>query len=92
MSEETGLQVAIVGSLGSIRYRYSIPQDGVLVHKVVHYYLMEPTGGDVALHDHEYDLVDWLDIHAARKRMSYPNEREIVERAASMVLDAVPGE
>ena len=88
VTEETGLEVAIAGELGAIRYRYAIPREGVLIHKVVHYYLMEPTGGDVTLHDHEYDVVDWLDIQAARKRMSYPNERGIVDRVASMVLDA----
>ena len=88
VAEETGLEVAIAGELGSIRYRYAIPDEGVLVHKVVHYYLMEPTGGNVADHDHEYDVVDWLDIEAARKRMSYANERHIIDRVASLVREA----
>jgi 8-oxo-dGTP pyrophosphatase MutT (NUDIX family) len=83
--EETGLEVAIVGEVGSIHYRYSIPSEGVLVQKVVHHFLMEPVGGDVTLHDHEYDVVDWLDIHEATSRMSYANERSIVEKAGALI-------
>ena len=89
VTEETGLQVEIAGDLGSIRYRYAIQREGVLVQKVVYYYLMEPTGGDVSLHDHEYDVVDWVDIHLARERMSYSNDRAVVERAAAMVVGSV---
>lgn len=90
--EETGLQVKITGDLGTIRYRYTIPREGVLVQKVVQYYLMEPVGGDLALHDHEYDVVEWVDIHLARERMSYSNDRGVVERAAALVPDELVGE
>ena len=54
----------------------------VLVQKVVHHFLFEPVGGDVTLHDHEYDVVEWVDIHEAPARMSYANERAVVERDA----------
>jgi 8-oxo-dGTP pyrophosphatase MutT (NUDIX family) len=85
VSEETGLQVAIVQDIGAIHYRYTLPFENVLVSKAVHHYLMEPTGGDVRLHDHEYDVVDWVDIHEATTRMSYANERSIVEKAGALI-------
>lgn len=83
--EETGLQVQIEREIGSINYWYAIAEEKVRVHKVVHHYLMTPTGGDVSLHDHEYDVVDWFDIHEALTRMSYQNERTIVEQAGALL-------
>lgn len=83
--EETGLQVRIDREIGSISYWYAIADEKVRVHKVVHHYLMTPTGGDVSLHDHEYDVVDWFDIHEALARMSYQNERAIVEKAGALL-------
>ena len=47
--------------------------------------LMTPVGGDISLHDHEYDVVSWVDIHEAALRMSYGNERTIVEKAAALI-------
>ena len=33
---------------------------GTRIHKTVHYFLMEPTGGDLARHDHEFEQVRWV--------------------------------
>ena len=83
VSEETGLQVAIDGRepLGSIRYTYEVPGRPGRVYKAVYHYLMQPVGGDIAGHDAEHDLVEWYDANEACKRMTYANERAIVERA-----------
>jgi len=89
--EETGLEVEIVGEIGTIHYRYTIASEGVLVQKVVHHFLMEPVGGDMALHDHEYDVVAWVDIHEAPGRMSYANERSMVEQASALIADLQAG-
>lgn len=89
VAEETGLEVAIDegaaagGRIGTIRYVYG---DGggaepERVHKEVHHFLMRARGGDVSRHDAEHDLVAWYDIHEAAERMTYANERAIVERA-----------
>lgn len=86
VAEETGLAVTIAGALGSIRYQYALP-GGARVRKVVHHYLMRAVGGDVALHDHEYDVVGWVDIHEAAGRMSYANERSILERASALIRE-----
>ena len=39
----------------STSIEYWFVQSGTRIHKTVHYYLMEPTGGDLARHDHEFD-------------------------------------
>ena len=46
MEEETGLRVRIVEPLSAISYTFV--QDGVRIEKTVHYWLMEPIGGDLA--------------------------------------------
>ncbi len=86
VTEETGLLVEIETEIGAIRYRYGIHSENILVQKVVHHFLMRPIGGDIADHDHEYDVVDWVDIHEAAGRLSYANERNIVEKAAELLV------
>ena len=58
MGEETGLEVRITEPLDSIEYWFV--QRGTRIHKTVHYFLMEPIGGDLDRHDHEFDQVKWL--------------------------------
>ena len=77
--EETGLEPRIEESLGSIQY-YFVAR-GTRFHKIVHFFLMQTVGGDVTDHDQEYDLVEWFDIDDAVRRLSYPNEADIVHRA-----------
>jgi len=79
--EETGLEVRITGPLDLIEYRFV--QAGVRIHKTVHYWLMEPTGGDLAGHDHEFDEVRWASFDEADAILSFETERGLVRLAAS---------
>jgi 8-oxo-dGTP pyrophosphatase MutT (NUDIX family) len=80
VTEETGLQVRLICPLGEIDYWF---RWGSRRHfKTVHFYLMEAVGGDVSLHDHEYDVVEWFSLAEACRNMSYPSEIQIVDRAA----------
>ena len=95
VAEETGLDVAIDaenggGRIGSIHYGYGgSPDGGAHVRKEVHHFLMRAHGGDTSRHDAEHDLVDWYDIHDAVKRMTYSNERSILERAEALITQGV---
>ncbi len=64
VQEETGLKVQITGTLDSIEYWFV--QSGTRIHKTVHYFLMEPAGGDLAKHDHEFDEVRWVSFEFGR--------------------------
>ena len=44
--EETGLETTIVEALGQVRYSFT-SRTGIRVDKVVHHFLMEPTGGQL---------------------------------------------
>jgi 8-oxo-dGTP pyrophosphatase MutT (NUDIX family) len=95
VTEETGLEVRILEPIDSIAYTFS--QRGARIHKTVHYFLMEPTGGDLSLHDHEFDEVRWFDLADAGGVLTFETERSLVERAAGRVaerstagLDVIP--
>ena len=81
--EETGIEVEIESPLGSISYFFV--RDRIRFHKSVHFFLMRPVGGSVDQHDHEFDEVRWFQLEEALEIMSYPTERDVVQRAAAML-------
>ena len=83
VQEETGLQVRIVAYIGSISYTFVRTQ--TRYHKQVRHFLMEPIGGDIALHDHEYDLVAWFPLAEACRRLTYQNEVNILYQAEEIL-------
>jgi 8-oxo-dGTP pyrophosphatase MutT (NUDIX family) len=89
VAEETGLEVRITGTLDSIQYVFV--QSGTRIHKTVHYFLMEPTGGDLAGHDHEFEEVRWIDFDDAPRVLSFETERALVAHAADVLVGAVTG-
>jgi 8-oxo-dGTP pyrophosphatase MutT (NUDIX family) len=83
VGEETGLEVRIVGPLSAIEYTFV--QHGTRIHKTVHYFLMEPTGGDLARHDHEFEQVRWVAFDEAPHLLTFETERGLVEQASHVV-------
>ena len=88
VSEETGLVVRIVAPLPSIEYAFV--QDGTRIQKTVHYFLMEPVGGDLSQHDHEFERVRWVAFEEAGALLSFATERELVATAADRLGDLDP--
>ena len=84
--EETGLEVRITGPLDSIEYWFV--QSGTRIHKTVHYFLMEPVGGDLAAHDHEFDEVRWIPFASAPSMLTFETERALVARASEIIAGA----
>jgi ADP-ribose pyrophosphatase len=81
VAEETGLQVRITGPLDSIAYDFL--QSGRRIHKTVHYFMMEPIGGGLDLHDHEFDEVRWIRYEDAPTILTFETERALVALAGS---------
>ncbi len=79
--EETGLTVRIVSPLDAIRYTFV--QRGIRIHKTVHYFMMEATGGGLEHHDHEFEEVRWIAFQEAPGLLSFETERSLVGLAAS---------
>ena len=83
--EETGLEVEIERFIDKIDYWFVRSSDGMRCHKTVLYYLMSSIGGDISLHDHEFDEVRWLPADQACETMTYENEAEVVKKSLSLV-------
>ena len=79
VQEETGLEVRLIAYIGSITYAFVHNQ--VRYHKQVRHFLLEAVGGDIALHDQEYDLVQWFPLPEASRRLTYQNEVRILYQA-----------
>jgi 8-oxo-dGTP pyrophosphatase MutT (NUDIX family) len=83
VGEETGLEVRITAPFESIEYWFA--QRGVRIHKTVHYFLMEPIGGDLDRHDREFETVRWISFAEAQHLLTFETERALVARAATQV-------
>ena len=81
--EETGLVTQVAGELGSIHYFFT--RAGVRYSKEVFHYLLAATGGDVSLHDHEYDEARWFPLAEADSRLTFANEAGMVRKAVPLI-------
>ena len=81
--EETGIQGRLLRHLGDVEYRYR-RKNGKPRPKKVTFYLFEYLSGDVADHDHEVEEALWMPLEEARSALTFPGEREMVERARAL--------
>jgi 8-oxo-dGTP pyrophosphatase MutT (NUDIX family) len=79
--EETGVNVDVREPLGDVSYVYR--RGGRRIRKTVHFYLCEFVSGSTEDHDHEVDEARWIPLQEARSALTYPGERELIERALS---------
>jgi 8-oxo-dGTP pyrophosphatase MutT (NUDIX family) len=81
--EETGVEVTVRERLGDVRYWYR--RGGKRILKTVHFFLCDYVAGDTADHDHEVDEARWIPLEEAAVTLSFPGEREMIERALSKI-------
>ena len=81
--EETGITATVRERLGQVDYTYR--RGGRRIAKTVHFYLCEFEAGDTADHDHEVEDARWMPLAEARRRLSYPGERAMIDRALSIL-------
>jgi 8-oxo-dGTP pyrophosphatase MutT (NUDIX family) len=91
VAEETGLSGVVESELGSIDYSFYPRDRGGRIHKTVHYFLVRATGGTTEAHDHEVREARWMDAGDALRLMTYPNEREMVRKAAATLGATLDG-
>ncbi len=83
--EETGLDAKVLRKLGEITYEFYSKADRNRIVKTVHLFLMECLGGNTADHDDEVEEVRWFPLGDALRTLTYKNEREVLEKAASLI-------
>ena len=90
IEEETGIEGRLLAPLGSIDYWFTV--SGHRVHKTVHHFLLEATGGYLTTEkdpDHEAIDVAWVDIDDLGRRLSFPNERRIADIAREYIIHQI---
>jgi 8-oxo-dGTP pyrophosphatase MutT (NUDIX family) len=81
--EETGLTAKARAELGEVVYWYR--RSGRKVRKTVRFFLCDFVEGSTADHDHEVTEARWIPLLRARDVLTYPGEREMVERAIGVL-------
>src|SRR5436189_6384026 len=87
--EETGLSGTLLTKIDTIKYSYMAKWEKppTRVFKIVTFYLLQFTEGDVTGHDREVDRVEWFPIDRAIANASYPQEKTIIRKAKELILD-----
>jgi 8-oxo-dGTP pyrophosphatase MutT (NUDIX family) len=83
--EETGLEAELREKLGDIEYWYQ--RKGRRILKRVTFYLFDHRSGSLEDHDDEIEEARWMPLEQAARELSFPGEREMVERALSRLHD-----
>lgn len=86
VEEETGIRGRVLASLGTIDYWF-VAEDR-RIHKTVHHYLLEASGGELSDEDVEVDEVAWVPLTELRERLAYAGERRLAETAADLLADS----
>lgn len=86
--EETGVSsLKLVEKIGAIRYQFGYKDRRF--DKTVHFFLFETDQVETVVGT-EHDVYTWLPYEKAMQTLSYSNERDILERANSMITASVP--
>ena len=82
VAEETGINGRVLTMLGTIDYWFATGDKRV--HKFVHHYLLEATGGELTVdNDPDQEAVDvaWFRLDEVHHHLTFPNERRIAKVA-----------
>ena len=84
--EETGLEAEIIQHLGEVNYQ--LIQDGSMISKTVHVYLMQQTGGELSFDKDphkEASELEWVQVSELLARLSHGNEKRIAKVAIELI-------
>ncbi len=87
VKEETGLDGKIIKNLGHIEYFFTFKHEEELtrVFKIVYFFLMEYTGGDVSDHDDEVVDCRWFPLDEGIGLLKYEDEKGILKKAKGVL-------
>lgn len=87
VKEETGADAKIIRPLNPATFWY-VRQDAK-IKKTVYYYLMEYLGGDITVHDHEMDAVEWLPIDMVEQKLTYKSDKKVWQEAKTIIASLI---
>ncbi|MGO0575830.1 NUDIX hydrolase [Ornithinimicrobium panacihumi] len=87
VAEETGIEGRVLVTLGIIEYWFTTPSHRI--HKMVHHYLLEATGGRLTIeNDPDQEAIDaiWVPLDEVHRKLTFPNERRIAREAWTRLM------
>jgi len=85
VQEETGLDIAIDGYLGSTTYSFR-GSDGRPARKRVEWFAAHPVGGALKL-EPRFEDARWIARGEAPKTLTFPGDRDLAERAFACIAE-----
>lgn len=82
VKEETGISAHVLRPLGTIDYWFVAERRRV--HKTVHHFLLEATGGELSDEDVEVTEVAWVPLADLEDKLAYADERKLVRKARQL--------
>jgi 8-oxo-dGTP pyrophosphatase MutT (NUDIX family) len=85
IAEETGIEGKVLAELGTIDFTFVA--DGRRIHKTVHHFILERTGGSVSTEDVEVADVAWVAVADVQARLTYADERRLMDRVPALLAE-----
>ncbi|MFJ8910654.1 NUDIX hydrolase [Amycolatopsis sp. NPDC102389] len=82
VKEETGISAQVLQPLGTIDYWFVAERRRV--HKTVHHFILESTGGELSDEDVEVTEVAWVPLAELETKLAYSDERKLVRKAKEL--------
>ncbi|MBE1580808.1 NUDIX hydrolase [Amycolatopsis roodepoortensis] len=82
VKEETGISAQVLEPLGTIDYWFVAERRRV--HKTVHHFILESTGGELSDEDVEVTEVAWVPLADLETKLAYSDERKLVRKAKEL--------
>ncbi|WP_410576211.1 NUDIX hydrolase [Amycolatopsis sp. lyj-108] len=82
VKEETGISARVLQPLGTIDYWFVAERRRV--HKTVHHFILESTGGELSDEDVEVTEVAWVPLAELETKLAYSDERKLVRKAKEL--------
>ncbi|GAB6183388.1 NUDIX hydrolase [Thermodesulfovibrio hydrogeniphilus] len=86
IKEETGIEGKIVDELGEVSYWFVL--EGQKCFKIVKYFLVEYTGGEI-FPQWEIDTAEWFSVDEALEKLTYKSDKEILKKAMEKILNII---
>ncbi len=86
VQEETGLLVRATEPVGTTQYHFT-NKSGSVVHKTVHWFLMECKGGELAV-EPLFSQARFVPPEEALRLLTFANDREVLRRALARLAAA----
>lgn len=83
--EETGIDGEVLEHLETIDYYFTAGTKRQRRRKSVHLFLLRALSGDVSQHDDEALEARWFPIDDAIQRLTFANERSVMEKAKTRI-------